>query len=537
MKFYLFCPWYISGGPECIHQYCSELNNAGYDSYIVYDNESLSVIPEYKKYNVKSCHYPIDDPNNVIIIPETYEPSRVDNYKNSILVYYWLSKDNVGWNLADPKLYNIKWHVCQSVYAYNFVVDELKLNKNYVMMLTDFTRDIFIEDEKILINNFKHKQNNILFNPSKGFEYTNHIINFCHDIGANFIPLQGYTPDQIKELAQKSKIYIDFGHHPGKDRIPREMVSCGCCMLVGKKGSADVYGDVPIESDRKIDLNNFFSELDKIKIILQNDLNNYETNFYSFFEYREAIRNEKNKFKKEIINFVEKIKMDKFYNTDLGINSKHLYDIVNLQKNSIFVDLGVRVGVSSEIMLSNSEKNNNRVYGIDVDFSLIDKNILNNKNYTPILGDSVTVGKEWNNFNKVKILFVDTFHIKEQVLCELYYWFNHMDNDSYIVFHDSHWPEGKHDFYGGIIWDRVEEAIKEYFKLYELENISRDDIDVKCYPESHGMTFIHIKNKNNFKQNSINWNYVFERRNKLISMFWNEENISNVKLELNILPK
>jgi hypothetical protein len=54
MKFYLFCPWYISGGPEALHQCCSELNNAGYDSYIVYDNESLSVIPEYQKYNVKS---------------------------------------------------------------------------------------------------------------------------------------------------------------------------------------------------------------------------------------------------------------------------------------------------------------------------------------------------------------------------------------------------------------------------------------------------------------------------------------------------
>jgi hypothetical protein len=63
-----------------------------------------------------------------------------------------------------------------------------------------------------------------------------------------------------------------------------------------------------IESDRKIDLNNFFSELNNIKIILQNDLNNYETNFYSFLNYRETIRNEKNKFKKEIINFIEKIK-------------------------------------------------------------------------------------------------------------------------------------------------------------------------------------------------------------------------------------
>jgi hypothetical protein len=54
---------------------------------VPYDDQSFkNILDELQKYNVKSCHYPIDDPNNVIIIPETYEPSSVDNYKNSILV-------------------------------------------------------------------------------------------------------------------------------------------------------------------------------------------------------------------------------------------------------------------------------------------------------------------------------------------------------------------------------------------------------------------------------------------------------------------
>lgn len=28
---------------------------------------------------------------------------------------------------------------------------------------------------------------------------------------------------------RKAKVYIDFGFHPGKDRIPREAVMCGAC--------------------------------------------------------------------------------------------------------------------------------------------------------------------------------------------------------------------------------------------------------------------------------------------------------------------
>ena len=98
-------------------------------------------------------------------------------------------------------------------------------------------------------------------------------------------------------------------------------------------------------------------------------------------------------------------------------------------------------------------------------------NIQFHSNYTKILGDSVTVGKYWDK--KISGLFVDTFHIKEQVLCELYFWYPHVEEGGFIAFHDTNWPEGKHDVYDGIVWDRVEEGVKSFFnvdslKLYRL---------------------------------------------------------------------
>jgi hypothetical protein len=218
--------------------------------------------------------------------------------------------------------------------------------------------------------------------------------------------------------------------------------------------------------------------------------------------------------------------------SDLGINAHYLYDCVKQFENGIFIDLGVRTGVSSQIMLNESENKNNKVFGVDVDSSLIERGILLNPNYTFMLADSVTAGKQWEN-GKINILFIDTFHIKEQVMTELYYWYPHVLENSYIIFHDSNWPEGKHDVYGGISWPRVEEGIKHFFKIEEL-NYEDKYIKVSNYPESWGMTIVKIKEKKDYISLYKKWKDIFDKRNHLISLFWNKENSKNINIELNI---
>jgi hypothetical protein len=301
MKYYLACPWYISGGPECIHQLCSELNTLHNDSYMVYDNNSEQAIPQYNHYNLKVTNVIEDNENNCIIIPETYPPNYIDNFKNIKTAYYWLSKDNVRWDLNHPSLQKIDYHLCQSVYAYNFVLNDLKIDKSKIYMVTDYTRDIMITNEQDLQSSLHLRKNIILYNPSKGQDITQKIIEMCPNF--IFVPIVNMTPEQIKNLAQESKIYIDFGHHPGKDRIPREMVSCGCSLLVGLKGSATCYEDIPISSDRKFDFNDdyFFK---KIVNKINEDINNFENVFLNFLNYRKVIRNEKFTFINQIKHFL-----------------------------------------------------------------------------------------------------------------------------------------------------------------------------------------------------------------------------------------
>lgn len=224
--------------------------------------------------------------------------------------------------------------------------------------------------------------------------------------------------------------------------------------------------------------------------------------------------------------------LKKYINTDLGQNAQHLYDITKKYTDTIFVDLGVRYGISSEIMLIDSDKNNNSVVGIDVDFSLLSNDIESHNNYATILGDSSTIGKYWDN-GEISGLFVDTFHIKEQVLCELYHWYPHVKEGGFIVFHDSNWPEGKHDVYDNITWDRVEVGIKDFFGV-DAMNYEDDFIKMITYPESWGMTIVELKKKKDFISEYKKWENVFESRNKLIGIFWSEENKNDVLIDLKL---
>jgi hypothetical protein len=223
------------------------------------------------------------------------------------------------------------------------------------------------------------------------------------------------------------------------------------------------------------------------------------------------------------------MKLEEFYNTDIGINANYLYEITKKYKDTIFVDLGVRSGISSKIMLLDSYKNNNKIYGVDVDWSMLCNSVDTHPNYTKILGDSSTIGKYWNK--KISGLFIDTFHIKEQVLTELYFWYPHIIEGGFIVFHDTNWPNDKNDTYGDIVWDRVEDGIKYFFNVNNL-NYEDNFIKISNYPESWGMTIVEIKNKKNYIIDINNWKEIIDKRNHLISLFWNLENKDNLKIDL-----
>ena len=250
-----------------------------------------------------------------------------------------------------------------------------------------------------------------------------------------------------------------------------------------------------------------------------------------------------------VINFLSDKKL-----CDLGTNSLLLVDLVKDVKNKRFLDLGVRNGASSIALSVKAHENNNHVYGCDLNFSGLTTNggeKFLNDNYVRCQADSVTLGKNWCE-DPFDIIFVDTLHTREIVLAELYFWSNHINENGYFIFHDSHWDHTtKGDVIAGKEYRRVDEAITEFFNLpknvMELTEYDDHDIFLSHHPNDYGMTFIKIKTLDAIKRfkDRIDWEEVFNLRNELNDLHFNKNNpkfinwkqdIPNIQNELIITP-
>ena len=204
--------------------------------------------------------------------------------------------------LENRLIYNFKYikkinyHLCQSKYAIEFLK---KHNINNYIYLSDYLNDTYLEIKQKDIN----KEYIVLYNPKKGFKFTKKIIERSPKI--NWIAIENMTTQQVRQLLLKSKVYIDFGNHPGKDRFPREAAICDCCIITGKRGAAKYYQDVAIQDefkfeDKEININKI---LEKIELCL----NDYDNQSKKFNNYRSIIMMEKEKFIKDIEEIFEKI--------------------------------------------------------------------------------------------------------------------------------------------------------------------------------------------------------------------------------------
>lgn len=314
-KIYVACPAnFATGGPELLHQLVHYLNNLGFNAYMYYFNQKPNenpIHPAYKEYNNAYVEEIEDNKNNILIVPEV-KTDLIYNYKYIQKVIWWLSVDNfynfLGrnpikksikyflWKMGVYKIYNFNEkdkviHFVQSEYARQYLI---KKGINDIYFLGDYLNKYFIIQQTNNIN--KRKKNIVIYNPKKGFGFTQKIIKFAKDI--KFIPIQNMTREEVADLLSSAKVYIDFGNHPGKDRIPREAAISGCCVITGKKGSAKYYEDVPIPEKYKFEdkEENIPQIVEKIRYCIDN----YDEVKKDFNNYRSLIKNEEEKFIEDI---------------------------------------------------------------------------------------------------------------------------------------------------------------------------------------------------------------------------------------------
>jgi hypothetical protein len=179
-------------------------------------------------------------------------------------------------------------HLYQSYYAFSFLqsyaIDQ-------VNELGDYINLSFLN--KAVPNN---KEDIVLYNPKKMSKQFIQIMKGSPSI--KWVPLQNMNIEELTAIYSKAKLYVDFGAHPGKDRIPREAVIHYCCLLTNKKGSARYFEDVPIKDEYKISDAEFNANLLQERI--RNIFKHYPTQVQNFESYRNTITEEKSRFDQQI---------------------------------------------------------------------------------------------------------------------------------------------------------------------------------------------------------------------------------------------
>ena len=315
MSIYIMCPGnVVTGGVELAHQMChaiNELSNIRAKMWYltVRDTTVENVVmnipapDEYAVYNTTcaSDFMEIDKKDNTIIVPEglTCFLPLIDNAK---LVMWWMSVDfylkSGGKAHFDELSKRIRLHLYQSYYAQEFVEKNIPGAKG--MFLSDYIND---EHGKFLFP-AEMRKDMAFYNPKKGYKEIEPLIEKANWL--KWIPLIGFKREQVILLLQSGKIYVDFGEHPGKDRIPREAAANGCCVITNKKGSAKYYEDVPIDDRYKFE--NPKDSLEELDMLLHDICENFTVHQENFASYRDMIKGEKQKFNEDVKSFVDYIK-------------------------------------------------------------------------------------------------------------------------------------------------------------------------------------------------------------------------------------
>ncbi|WP_367846562.1 hypothetical protein [Rhodoferax sp. WC2427] len=272
-KVLVVCPGNaMTAGPEALHQLVERMNALGQAAAMVYHpfHQTFTTPLAYQKYKVPVEQYE-DRSGNLILFPEIFTQLALKPRQAQAAIW-WMSVNNfTGVRYQNPlrdKLRFLKnkikgripWrgidalrglsHFAQSHYATLFLqnhgVDALPLSDP----IPFYTEAAYLEalPERLAT---AQRTNRIFYNPHKGAAVTAQLR--AAFPSWDFMPLSGYDRQQLAEHFLSGKLYIDFGHHPGKDRLPREAALHGCCVITGRYGSTANGVDVPIDPRYKLD--------------------------------------------------------------------------------------------------------------------------------------------------------------------------------------------------------------------------------------------------------------------------------------------
>ncbi|SFG79933.1 hypothetical protein [Oribacterium sp. WCC10] len=318
-KVYVQCAAGLAtGGPELLHQFASYLISRGVSAYMLYTGKKCEdpVCDCYKHYHIPYTDSVENDEKNILIISETATDVLYHDDLKPRKIIWWLSVDNffkfnaanyikiseaalekkfIRYYAFEPEMRVEHW--AQSEYAKQFLMFN-GVPESDIKMVTDYLNLIFLDDlvakrgthEEIL------KEDMVLFNPKKGLEFTQKLMEYAPDI--TWKPIINMTRAEVLQSLYRAKVYIDFGNHPGKDRLPREAAVSGAVVITGKRGAAGNSVDVPVSDSYKFE--DCDEAIPKIVEKIRYAFKEYDKCVPDFSDYIDSVFREPLKFRNEV---------------------------------------------------------------------------------------------------------------------------------------------------------------------------------------------------------------------------------------------
>lgn len=302
---YLLCPANVrTGGPEALHQLGRVLCDLGHDARMVYAARELAPersgdtlsFPEiadpmpadYAQYAMPRTTRVEDVPGNIIVFPELW-PEVTRLVMRMTPHMWWLSIDNgmravAAFGGIAPLLATSCVHLCQSYYALAYLAER----SMPALPLFDHTSPVHAAAARAASG---ERVARVLY-PARGAWFTQWLRRWAPDL--DWQELVGFTPAQVQSLFLTSRLYVDFGSHPGKDRMPREAAMLGCCVITGQRGAAGNPYDIPIPSRYKFRDSRLL--VPRIARAIRTTLAEYDQRTADFAVYRRMIEGERAEF-------------------------------------------------------------------------------------------------------------------------------------------------------------------------------------------------------------------------------------------------
>jgi hypothetical protein len=294
----VFCPIGVAtGGPEALHQLSHAIEVHGHKATLIPIGKAGTPSPEYAHYLVsimKSEDSWTDF--DFIVTPETHLglDRSIRRLISAPLHIWWLSVDNACYEpatsleskrfpindtmwpkvrhkrtirqstlalraVARAKILDLVFgrrsivtqaegHLAQSEYAKSFVEEEFGLQ---AQLVSDYIPKYELKDQELNPNGVRERKV-VAYGFAKGRELVERVKPFLSEV--QFIPIKGMTISEVRQTLAKSDLYLDLGHFPGRDRLPREAALAGTPVLIARRGAGRLKNDFPLEDAFRLDV-------------------------------------------------------------------------------------------------------------------------------------------------------------------------------------------------------------------------------------------------------------------------------------------